>query len=94
MKLKKEGPEHKRYRRLVGQLLWLSINRRDIAYAAKDLSKYRHDPTNEDVQKGICPLRYLAGTRNEKVFLKPNKLDYFGLEAYSGAHLGNCRTSK
>ena len=30
--------EHKNYRRLVGQCLWLSNVRRDIAYAVKELS--------------------------------------------------------
>ena len=36
----------------------------------------------------------VAGTKNEKVYLKPNKTDYFQLQAYSDADLGNCRTSK
>ena len=93
-KLPKEGKEHKRYRRMVGQFLWLQTNRRDIAYAVKDLSKYCHDPTVEDVKKANHLLRYLAGTRNEKVHLKPNKTDYFQLQAYSDADLGNCRKSK
>ena len=75
-------------------MLWLSISRRDIAYAVKDLSKYCHDPTEKDVIKGNHLLRYLAGTRDEQVFIKPNKQDFFDLECYSDADLGNCRTSK
>ena len=93
VKLKK-GPENKRHRRLVGQLLWLSSCRRDIAYAIKDLSEYTHDPTEEDVKKGNHLLRYLADTRSEQVFLKQDKHDYFDLETCSDDDSGNCRTSK
>ena len=92
--LPKDGKEHKKYRRLVGQTLWLSSVRRDIAYSVKELSKYVHDPTDEDVARGNHLLRYLAGTRDEKVHLRPNKKDIFVLEAYTDADLAGCRTSR
>ena len=92
--LKKDGPEHKSYRRLVGQLLWLSGIRRDISYAVKELSKYVHDPTSDDVKRANHVLRYLNGTKDEKVYLRPNKQGIFTLEAYTDADLGSCRTTR
>ena len=61
--LNKEG--HRAYRRLVGQCLWLSSVRRDIAYAVKELSKFVHAPTQEDRTRGQHLLRYLVGTKDE-----------------------------
>ena len=92
--LKQDGKEHKQYRRLVGQTLWLSSVRRDIAFAVKELSKYVHDPTEDDVKRGEHLLRYLAGTRDECVQLRPKEDDMFTIEAFTDADLGNCRTSR
>ena len=58
-KLTKDGKEHRKYRRLVGQTLWLSSVRRDTAYSVKELSKFVHDPTEDDVKKGYHLLRYI-----------------------------------
>ena len=60
--------EHKSYRRLVGQCLWLSNVRRDIAYAVKELSKFVHAPTVDDMKRGSDLLRYLKATQNETIF--------------------------
>merc|ERR1711915_262850 len=92
--LPENGKQHKLYRRLVGQTLWLSSVRRDIAYAVKELSKYVHNPTEDDVKRGHHLLRYLVGTQDEKVHLRPNKQDIFTLEAFTDADLGNCRTTR
>ena len=63
------GPkEHKNYRRLVDQCLWLPNVRRDIAYAVKELSKFVHAPTEYDWNQGIHLLRYLKGTKYECIF--------------------------
>ena len=42
---KLDADEHKKYRRLVGQLLWLSPVRPDITYAVKELSRGVPRPT-------------------------------------------------
>ena len=56
------GPEdHKRYRRAVGQLLWLSSVRPDIMYAVKELSRGLPAPTTEHEAKVKHLLKYLAG---------------------------------
>ena len=62
--------EHKLYRRLVGQCLWLSNVRRDIAYAVKELSKFAHAPTEDDMKRGHDLLRYLKATQNETIFFE------------------------
>ena len=86
--------EHKLYRRLVGQCLWLSNVRRDIAYAVKELSKFVHAPTLGDMKRGKDLLRYLKTTQKDSIFLKPFKTSNFTVEAHSGADLGGCRTSR
>ena len=85
--LKQDGKEHKQYRRLVGQTLWLSSVRRDIAYSVKELSKYVHNPTTDDVKRGHHLLRYLVGTKDEKIYLRPNK-QY----AHTDRRLANARS--
>ena len=39
-------------------------------------------------------MRYLAGTKDEKVYLRPNKKGTFTLEGFTDADLGNCRTTR
>ena len=56
------GPdEHHAYRRMVGQLLWLSTIRRDVSCFVNELSKKAHAPNQSDVQRGNRALRYLVG---------------------------------
>ena len=66
------GPEdHKRYRRVVGQLLWLSNTRVDIMFAVKELSRGLSAPTQEHEAKVRHLLRYLSGTRHYAQELRP-----------------------
>ena len=58
------------------------------------MSKYVHNPTDDDVKRGEHLLRYLAGTRDEKVHLRPNVQEMFTIEAFTDADLGNCRTTR
>ena len=74
--------------------MWLSSVRRDIAFSVKELSKFVHAPTNEDVKRGHHLLRYLAGTREEAVYLRPRKDNIFTVEAFTDAALAGCRTSR
>ena len=66
------GPEdHKRYRRAVGQLLWLSSVRPDIMYAVKELSRGLSAPTSEHEAKVKHLLKYLSGTKDFTQKLQP-----------------------
>ena len=62
-KVEEEEPlseeEHRKYRRLVGQLLWMSPIRPDITFAVKDLSRGVSAPTLEHMAKLKHLLRYL-----------------------------------
>ena len=56
--------EHQQYRKLVGQLLWLSM-RMDIMYAIKELSRRLASPrTTDHWAKLKHLLRYLSGTKD------------------------------
>ena len=63
--------DHKRYRRAVGQLLWLSSVRPDIMYAVKELSRGLSAPTTEHEAKVKHLLKYLAGTKHFTQKLQP-----------------------
>ena len=56
--------EHQQYRKLVGQLLWLSNLRMDIMYAIKELSRGLASPTTDHWAKLTHLLRYLSGTKD------------------------------
>jgi len=63
--------DHSAYRKLVGQLLWLAPVRPDIAYGVKELSRGVSSPTAEHLSKAKHLLRYLSGTRDYCLELKP-----------------------
>ena len=63
--------EHKLYRKLVGQLLWLTPVRPDIAFAVKELSRGVARPTLEHLAKAKHLLRYLSGTQEYCTELRP-----------------------
>ena len=87
--------DHKKFRRLVGQVLWVSSVRRDVAFPVKELSKHAHDPTTQDMQNAMHLLKYLKGTMDECVYIKPVELNKkFELTVFTDADLGGCRTSR
>ena len=63
--------DHKRFRRVVGQLLWLSSVRPDIMFATKELSRGLSSPTSQHESKAKHLLRYLSGTRDFAQRLQP-----------------------
>eukprot|EP00971_Amphidinium_carterae_P285896 5676530-Amphidinium_carterae.1 len=63
--------QHSMYRTSVGQLLWVSQLRVDIAYAVKELSRALQQPDNEDMKNLKQLLRYIKGTIHYRVHLAP-----------------------
>ena len=63
--------QHKVYRRVVGKLQWLSFTRPDISYSTKELARGLHQPTEADWKKAKHLLRYLRGTSNYTLQLRP-----------------------
>eukprot|EP00971_Amphidinium_carterae_P093281 1845746-Amphidinium_carterae.1 len=59
------------YRTAVGQLLWVSQLRVDIACAVKELSRALQEPDNEDLKILEQLLRYIKGTIHDRVHLRP-----------------------
>ena len=55
--------DHRVYRRIAGQLLWLSSLRPNIQFAVTELSRGLTSPTEDHRTKMKTLLRYLAGTK-------------------------------
>ncbi|CAE7690184.1 unnamed protein product [Symbiodinium sp. CCMP2592] len=79
-KIESEEPldtvEHRKYRRVVGQLLWLSSIRPDIQYAVKELSRGSTSPTEAHKAKVKMLLRYLAGSKDFMAAAAPLGCDF------------------
>eukprot|EP00971_Amphidinium_carterae_P251208 4986635-Amphidinium_carterae.1 len=63
--------QHSQYRTNVGQLLWVSQLRADIANAVKELSRSLRCPDEEDQRNMKQLLRQIKGTIHYKVQLEP-----------------------
>ena len=91
--------EHKKYRAIVGKLLWLALIRPDISYATKELSRDLTAPTTESITKVKHLLRYIAGTKDYCQRLCPNvtlessncTLD---LDCYVDSDWAGCRSTR
>ena len=67
------SPEmQKLYRKVVGQLLWLSNLRCDIMYAVKELLKGLTGPTGDQFSKLKHLARHLSGSQSFVQLLRPN----------------------
>ena len=91
--------EHKKYRAIVGRLLWLALIRPDIAYATKELTRDLTAPATESITKVKCLLRFIAGTKDHCQRLCPNvtlgssncTLD---LDCYVKSDWAGCRSTR
>eukprot|EP00971_Amphidinium_carterae_P251789 4999111-Amphidinium_carterae.1 len=68
-----DNEEHSIHKTIVGKLLWMRPLRPDIQYATKELTRAVQKPNQHDKQNAKHLLRYLHGTRNYKLHLKPNQ---------------------
>ena len=69
-----EPDEHSKFRTAVGKLLWLAFVRPDCSYAVKELSRDGKAPTQESLAKLKHLLRYLAGTKQSVLRLRPSQM--------------------
>ena len=66
-----DAKAHSLYRTAVGKLLWLAFVRPDCSYAVKELSRDVKGPTIESLAKLKHLLRYLFGTKDYVLRIKP-----------------------
>ena len=59
------------YRKGVGKLMWITPIRADIYFAVKELSRALREPTEDDLARLKHALRYVSGTRNYTLIIKP-----------------------
>lgn len=59
-----------RYRRLVGNLIYLTVTRPDITYAVGVVSQFMHAPHQPHFEAVCCILRYLKGTSGRDLLYK------------------------
>ena len=68
-----EMADQKCDRRMVGELIYLSHTRPDIAYAVGVVSKFMHRPQVELMVAVLRILRYLKGTSNKGILYTRNE---------------------
>ena len=64
---------HRRYRALVGKLMWLVGARPDLSFPAKELARSVHCPTATDELNLKRPLKYIITTRNLVLDMKMDR---------------------
>ena len=60
----------RKYRRLIGRLIYLTITRSDLTYAVHILSRFMQAPRLEHMDAARCVLRYLKETAGQGILLK------------------------
>ncbi|GJV28486.1 uncharacterized mitochondrial protein-like protein [Tanacetum coccineum] len=81
-----------RYRTLVGKLIYLTINRPDIAFAAQLLSQFSHNPHTPHLEALYRVIRYIKLNPGQGLyFLRHNPLT---LHAYCDSDWANCPSSR
>ncbi|XP_021980685.2 uncharacterized mitochondrial protein AtMg00810-like [Helianthus annuus] len=78
------------YRSLAGALQYLTFTRPDITYAVQQVCLFMHDPCEHHFQFLKRILRYLKGTSDQGLLIRPSKS--CALTAYSDADWGVART--
>ena len=90
--------QHKQYRRAVGKIQWLAPLRPDICYAAKELARGLAAPTKEHQAKLKQLLRYLKGTVDYMIMIKPMTFpgpqQPFEIECYVDSDWAGCHTTR
>ena len=82
----------KQYRRLIGQLIYLTTTRPDLSYSVQLLSQFMHKPTEEHTKEAMHILRYLKRAPRQGVLL--SKTSSTQLNAYCDSDWGSCPISR
>ncbi|CAM8983244.1 unnamed protein product [Rhodiola kirilowii] len=77
-----------KYRRLVGQLIYLTVTRPDLAYPVHVLSQYMHEPREDHLKAAHKVLRYLKLAPAQGLLYPANQ--HLSLKAYCDADWGAC----
>ncbi|KAF5452401.1 hypothetical protein F2P56_027402 [Juglans regia] len=85
-------PDPSSYRRLVGQLIYLTITRPDIAFTVNILSQFMHAPRLPHMTAAIRVLRYIKGTPGQGIFF-PSSNDLH-VRAYTDSDWANYPTTR
>lgn len=64
------------HRQLVGKLLYLTVTRTDVAFAAHVLSQFVHVPTTVHLLALFRVLRYIKACPGQNLFLSRSKAHY------------------
>lgn len=84
--------DQKKYRRLIGRLLYLCITRPDLVYAVHTLSQFVSKPSSQHMTAAYRILKYIKGTvGNGILFSSDSNLE---LSAFSDADWGTCSTTR
>ena len=76
------------YRKLVGQLLYLTITRPGISYSVQTLSQFMDHPTYQHLAATFKVLKYLKGTPGQAIFFPSN--NSLNLIAYCDSDWASC----
>lgn len=85
-----DDPE--KYRRVVGQLLYLNLTRPDISYVVQQLSQFMATPCTDHWAAAVHVLKYLKGNPSLGLFYPT--LASLQIRAYSDADWGTCPDSR
>ena len=70
-----DAGEHRRFRAIVGILMYMSTDRPDIQYATNELAMCMATPTERAMEGAKHVVRYLLGTRDLKLFFPRDRRD-------------------
>ncbi|XP_071741222.1 uncharacterized mitochondrial protein AtMg00810-like [Rutidosis leptorrhynchoides] len=70
----------RKYQKLIGKLIYITLTRPDIAYSVHCLSQYMHAPLNSHLKVAFRVLRYLKGSPGTGISFSKN--NNFELSAY------------
>ncbi|CAM8913872.1 unnamed protein product [Rhodiola kirilowii] len=85
-------PDPAPYRRLIGQLIYLTNIRPDLAYSVHILSQFIHERTEDHLTTAHKVLRYLEGSPAHGVFNPSNQA--LQLSAFCDADWGSCALTR